>query len=406
MQPIKISIALGVFILSVQILQAQQFLNRSTLDTVIHSGFYRISLDPEKCSYLKTDFSDLRIATEKETWVPHIIEKSTTSITKKLFYDFPILKNELIDSGKTEIILKNTSPAMVFSIKLFIKNAAVSRIASLSGSNDRQKWYIIDDHLQLHRAYETDKDEFVQDLAIPLSNYLFFKLIIDNNRNYPLNITRAGFYNQFYHHISAQYDQNPLPVFSPKDSGNNTFVFLRWDKPIHIERIHVFVNGPKFYNRELRICLPGAKANEAWPVIGHFRLSSFTDSIFDIPRTKTDLLLLIIKNDDNPPLRVTKIETEQTKTIALTHIDKPGSYHLLLNNEDVQAPDYDLMLFRDSIPQETQWLATGPVTTNEVRELIAKRIHRWWIWPGILLAISVLGYISFSLTRDMKKRAS
>ena len=193
---------------------------------------------------------------------------------------------------------------------------------------------------------------------------------------------------------------------SQKDSANNTIASLRWDKQVHIERLHVFVSGQKFYNRELQICLPGAKENEPGEVIGHFRLASFTDSIFDIPRTKTDQLFLIIKNEDNPPLLLTKIESEQTITTALAYIDKPGSYHLLLNNKNIQAPDYDLILFSDSIPHKTEWLSSGPVTTNETPEITAKRIHQWWIWPAILLAIVVLGYISFSLTRDMRKRDS
>jgi len=282
----------------------------------------------------------------------------------------------------------------------------VSRMASISGSNDGQKWYIIDDQVLLHRAYETDKDEYLQELAIPLSSYPFFKLVIDNHQNDPLNVVRAGFYNQLYYHGIAQYNQNPLPVLSQKDTGNNSIVSVRWENPTHIDRIHVYVKGQKFYNRELRICLPGANENEIGPVIGNFRLASFTDSIFDIPRTKTDQLFLLIKNDDNPPLQVTKLESVQTKTAALAYFDKPGNYHLLLNNKNGQAPDYDLILFRDSIPKNTEWVSTGPVSANETPELVPKKIRRWWIWPAILVAIAVLGFISFSLTRDMRKRES
>jgi hypothetical protein len=284
----------------------------------------------------------------------------------------------------------------------------VSRLAKLSGSNNGQDWFIIDDGLLLRRSYESTTDEFVQELTIPLSSYPFYKIVIDNNQNDPLNIIRAGFYEQIYFKSINQYNPNPLPVFSQKDSSNNTIASLRWDRSVHIERLHLFVEGQKFYNRDLQICLPGAKENEPGEVIGHFRLASFTDSIFDIPRTKTDQLFLIIKNDDNPPLHLTTIESEHTKTSALTYIDKPGDYHLLLNGENVKAPDYDLGLFSDSISHNTEWLSTrpGPVTANETPVIIAKKINRWWIWPAILLAIAVLGFISFSLTRDMRKRES
>ncbi|HEY5771087.1 MAG TPA: hypothetical protein VIS75_00610, partial [Chitinophagaceae bacterium] len=390
------------------VLNAQPFQNRSKLDSVKQAGFYSIDLNAELCSYLKADFSDLRIANEKEGWVPHIIQETVVPLNKKFFHEFSILKNQLIDSGKTEIILKNTSNKEIYNLKLFIKNAAVSRLATLSGSKNGQDWFIIDDKLLLRRSYESTTDEFVQELSIPLSSYPFFKLVIDNNQNDPLNITRVGFYEQFYFQSLIQYNQNPLPILSQKDSSNQTLVTLRWNRPVHIERLHVFVKGQKFYNRALRICLPGEKGNEPGEVIGHFRLASFTDSIFDIPRTKTDQLFLIIKNDDNPPLHLTKIESEQTITYALTYIDKPGSYHLLLNNKNIQAPNFDLVLFNDSIPSKTEWLSlsAGSVTDNETPVIIAKKINRWWIWPAILLAIAALGYISFSLTRDMRKRES
>ena len=406
MQQIKNSVAFIVVFLSMTTIYAQAFLNRSQLDSVKQVGFYSINLNTELCSYLKADFSDLRIANEKGVWVPHIINKSIAPLQKRFFHEFPILKNQLIDSGKSEIILKNTSNTKIYNLKLIIKNAAVSRLAMLSGSNNGQDWFIIDDAILIHRSLESTSDEFVQELAIPLSSYSFLKLVIDNNQNDPLNITRAGFYDMLYYKSVMQYSQNPLPTLSQKDSSNQTIVELRWDKPVHIERLHVFVKGQKFYNRELRISLPDANPNVPGTTIGQFKLASFTDSIFDIPRIKTDHLYLTIINGDNPALQITKIESKQTITSALTYIDAPGNYHLLLNGENAKAPDYDLALFSDSIPHNTEWLSTGPVLANESPVIISKRTQRWWIWPAILVAISLLGFISFSLTRDMRKRES
>jgi hypothetical protein len=73
---------------------------------------------------------------------------------------------------------------------------------------------------------------------------------------------------------------------------------------------------------------------------------------------------------------------------------------------NAKAPDYDLVLFSDSIPLNTEWLSAGPVTAIETPVVMTKKINRWWIWPAIILAIAALGYISFSLTRDMRKRES
>ena len=382
---------------------AQSFLHTAVIDTVRQPGFYRINISPGLSGFLKVDFSDLRIADKNERWVPHIIEKAKVAIKKDFFHEFPILKNQLADSGKTEIILKNTSPSKVFGIKLFCKNAAVNRLAALSGSNDGRQWYIIDDHLLLLRSFESTADEYLQELKIPLSSYRFFKLVIDNNQNDPLNITRAGFYNQQYESVPDYYNRNSLPSITQKDNAGNSLVLAYWEKPCHIDRLRLQIKGPRFYKRTVRIHLPGVDSNKPGELVANFTLTSFSENIVDIPRTKITKLFFIVDNGDNPPVEITAIESEQLATSILTHFDMPGTYHLLVNNEAAVAPQYDLPLFKDSVPLNTPVLSFGKISGYKKPALVINPNNNWWIWPIITGIIVLLALLSYKLSTEMKK---
>lgn len=384
---------------------AQQFENRAKLDAVNAPGFYSIELNPGLCSYLRADFADLRIADEKGGWVPHIIRKASGFYSKASFIEFPVFGNTTTDSGKTELILQNNHSGKISNIKLFVKNAAVSRLVSLSGSNDRKNWYIIDDQLLLQRSYETREDEYQQDLSFPPSSYRFFRLLIDNQQNDPLNIVRGGFYNTINISTAQQYYQNPEPAITKKDSGNRSFVLLKWAEYCHIERLRLIINGTKYFNRVLSLYVENPNANGLGTMIGSFRIASFSDNVFDIPRTKTNRLWIVIINEDSPPLEITRAETEQIKTSAIVHFDKKGDYYLLLNSEKASPPDYDLVLFKDSIPSSVSPIKAGPVTQNRVTDDTDKNSGRWWIWPAILFCAVILIYFSYSLIREMKKNS-
>src|SRR5688500_20351508 len=75
--------------------QAQQFHHSCVLDTVKETGFYSIPVSPQLSAYIKTDLSDIRIADEKEQWVPHITKYPGQNRTTDVVYStLPIIKKE------------------------------------------------------------------------------------------------------------------------------------------------------------------------------------------------------------------------------------------------------------------------------------------------------------------------
>src|SRR5882672_12772849 len=100
----KQSVIVVLFISSV--LKAQHFSEKAKLDTVSKTGFYSINITPELSSYLKTDFSDLRIADENEQYQPYVISSANKFYYRNNYTALKILKNEITDSGRSILIIE------------------------------------------------------------------------------------------------------------------------------------------------------------------------------------------------------------------------------------------------------------------------------------------------------------
>ena len=93
------------------------------------------------------------------------------------------------------------------------------------------------------------------------------------------------------------------------------------------------------------------------------------------------------------------------KTKKLLHTLKKGeNYQLLFDDLNAVAATYDLKQFKNLIPKFSQRLKTGDIKIIPNSAIAqSKKNNDWWIWPTVLGVIILLSYLTWSLTRDMKK---
>ena len=385
---------------------AQQFRYTAELQQVDTTGFYSIDIGPQLSALLKTDCADIRIAAEKNRWVPHLLQSNKISLSQHLFTDFPILQNVVNDSGKNVLIIENTRATGINNLKLFIKNMAVSRAAVLSGSNNQHDWYIIDDQVMINRSYETMKDEYLQEVNFPPVRYRYLKLIIENMHNDPLLITRVGFYAVQLQQKQANHQDNPVPVVEQRDEKNYSIIKVIQEASYPFDKVVLVVNGPKYFSREMDICLSATgKDRLEMPgnVVGNFKLLSAAAAAFELPRMKTKTFFLVIKNGDNPPLKIENVFTRQQTISMITYLERNKKYQLRFGDSLAVAGDYDLQTFKDSIDQ-IRPLHYGNIQTtkkNELRNNDARQNN--WVWPTIIAAAIVLSFFTWKLIRDISQ---
>jgi hypothetical protein len=405
-QPCKILAALYIICGFSLPALAQRFNYTAELDTVAITGFYAITISPQLSAYIKTDLADIRIADKNKQWVPHILQAGKTVLVEDLFTPLPILQNTVNDSGKNLLVIENTKVEGIYNLKLFLKNAAVSRTAVLSGSNNQVNWFIIDDQIVISRSYETLKDEYLQEINFPLAKYRYLKITIDNMRNDPLLITKAGFYAQPLYKKLTNYQDNPIPVFAQKDSNNYSYIEVRQDNNYQFDKISLSITGSRFYSRDVQICLPDfGKIHTAKParVLGNFKLMSALPAIFELPRTKTPLFFIVIKNADNPPLKIEKIFTQQQTLSLVTYLEQGKKYNLLLGDSLASFADYDLQIFTDSITILHPLNYGNIHAIKKINEKNTVSAKNRWIWPAIIIAGIMLSFLTYRLTGDINK---
>lgn len=395
----KISLLLHVVLLSTVVGYAQKFSESAILDTVKQTGFYSITVTPQLSSFIKTDFSDLRIADENGQYQPYIISTTTKDYHTSNYNKLQIIKNELQDSGRTVIIIKNNTGDQINNIALQIRNAAVSRNVTISGSDDTSRWFTIEENIPLETQSAIEKDHYIQTLDFPTSSYHYYKLVIENGKNDPLNIEEAGRYMSIASKTSSSYTSNPTLTFYQKDSSDRySYIFIKEPYPFQKEKITIYVKGPRFFKRNIDLIQLNGK-------ISGFQLLSDTVFSFFLPSFNDTNWLLRISNGDNPPLRIIKVYTGQETKSIVTYLDASKHYHLLLHDSLAVSPEYDLQQFKDSIPKVLPLLnilSYEKVATAHKKP--ASAVTDKLLWPVIIVAVILLTLLTFRLTRELQKR--
>ncbi len=377
---------------------AQKFSVKAKLDAVTGTGFYAVNITPQLSSYVAKDFSDLRIADEQGKFVPYILRGTQPAFSTHDYIKLPVIKNELTDSGRSILIIQNSSAEKISMIALILRNAAVTRTATISGSDDMQSWFTIDEDINFQKEFVTDSDKYVQTIQFPTSSYKYLKIVIDNRKNNPLNIIETGMYIDVEHKPALSYLTNPIAAFTQTDSTDNvSYVKVNQHASYNFDRIRLSIKGPHFYKRDIDVI-----TNEG---VSSFELVSGKDAVFDLPDCNDTSFLIKIYNGDNPALTVDSVLTEQESKQAVAYLEAGKEYHLLMHDSSAVKPVYDLRQFQDSISYNIPALnITSFENLNSAVSVTSISISSKWIWPAIIIMLVVLGFFTVRLIKEVDKK--
>ncbi|HMI79476.1 MAG TPA: hypothetical protein VK484_11835, partial [Ferruginibacter sp.] len=90
-------------------------------------------------------------------------------------------------AGSTGLVIENRD-SIISNIGLVIRNTAAERFCTLSGSDDRNSWFIINDSILINPIPEEKGAMSKFRIDFPPSSYKFFKVLIHNNNKDPFDI--------------------------------------------------------------------------------------------------------------------------------------------------------------------------------------------------------------------------
>lgn len=396
-------------------LQAQKQRYQAELGPVHETAFYEIAITPELSAYLKADFSDLRIADDKGQMIPYIIRNNRSVVTDPPAAALPVIENKIIDSGRSQIIIRNNTGKRIRTLLITAGNTAVMRQATLSGSNDSKTWYIIHNDIRLEPSFATGtNDEYTQQATIPASNYPYLKLVVDNEHADPVHIISIGIPadKSVKPIASYAYRENPPVQLSQKDSSNgNSYITIHTGKPYHTELLRLQIGGPRFYDREVSVRAPAndtATTCHACNEIMRFRISSQGKNSVELNRFKSKVLQLVIENGDNLPVQVHNVTSLQRAYTAVAWLEKNKDYRLLADDPDAERPQYDLENFTDSIPARVRSLSFKKIEPAGKKPTLLTPVvtggRKLWLWATIIAAVLLLAVFTWRLLKDMKRK--
>jgi hypothetical protein len=378
---------------------AQTFNYRADLDSVQKSGFYAFNITPELSTMLKTDFRDLRISDKTGNPVPWLAAGNIPMLRPDLLRALDIVQNSTTDSGQSLLIVRNDPKDKIDGFYIRFRNAAVSRTINLSGSHDGNKWYSIIENVSLERRFIQDHDSFLENISFPLSSYTFYRVIIYNGKNDPLDILSVQ--KRIHNESPAVHAlvENPSLTFNRRDSARTTWIRINNPGRFHISHLVIQVKAPRFFKRQMDILTNNF-------LVGNYMITSDSLVNLSLPRLNDSVLKIRIYNDDNPPLDISSITTSQDSEQIIAYLDSGKYYQLDMMSADAQPPQYDLVNFKDSIPVNIKPIGVSHVDRIPAPQTVTPLVlfKNSWLWVTLGVVLIVLVFFTIRLTKEVGKR--
>ena len=394
---------------------AQEFRTEATLPVVDSSGFYRVPLDPRISVHVNESFSNIRIFNGKGTEVPYLVETQVNDKRGTRFVAHMIEDVQQIQDSCTLIIFRKAINAPIRDITLQIRNAEVTKELILSGSDDRKTWYALKDRFYIANiASQSDVNE-LRIVDFPLSSYRYYRLWINDTEGALLNILQVGYYSESPEEV--RYLEVPGGELSQETIADErrTYVRLRFDTLRLLDMITWNISGLPFYLREASLFTEGERRDRKGkpePYREHlvsFRLNSAGKNELHVPGLKVDNLLLVMENDDNPPLNISGVNCYQRSRHITAWLERDSVYVLKFGEPSLRFPVYDIGFFKDSIPAEVPSIVPAAITAVPLPVVAATSsgfFQKKVIWIVLILVIALMAIMTFRLVRETKGTGS
>jgi hypothetical protein len=398
-----------VAFMNVLSLSGQNYIIESKLPKVANDGFYRVLLEPSLTSYLNSDFSNIRFYDSDNKETAYFLKFEIPLLYNTTFKEYEIVEKVVLKDSATILTISNPGQNTIDNISLLIKNARVTKEASLYGSDDNINWYILRDHLYLSDIENASNTSELKIVDFPLSNYKYYQLRISDKNTGPVNILKAGYYSNGREF--GTYMDVPIKSFSQTENQTEkvSHIRIKFDTTHFIDRLQWRIKGQKFYKRNVvaysvqqRITKRG-KVSTYLDYLGALNLQTGDPTLLQISGIKVKELLLVVQNNDNQPLTFEEMKAFQLRRFATLWLARDKQYVVRIGNPGMAAPVYDIEYFRDSVP------ASANIITPQGLELLHKEedakeesffTTKWFIWGALIAVMLFLGVMSIKMVRE------
>ena len=378
----------------------KNFKYAAPIQKIDSTGFYKIGLSPTFVAKSTATLSDVRLTDAKGNYVPYINAENLPKTDHEQFVVFPEVQAKLKTDTGTTFIVESKEKLPVNRLWLKLKNTAVERTVNLSGSDDLEKWFAIDENVPLQKAVLNSDGTYLQSLSFPASNYRYLKLLVNDKNKAPIKFLEAGIYTE--QSVADVYFPIPGAKITRADSNKTSYITIALNDNYLVNQISLDISAPKYYKRNISVyqadkqLVTSAELNSNKPV-----------AIF--LSAKTNKLELQIENGDNLPLTIGDIKIAQADQFIVSYLQAGQTYQLLTGDAKATAPDYDLKFFTDSIHTRIPGIVHGLVVNNtafSTPPVVAKHDYSALLWIAIGAALLLLLLLTFKMLKEVNGKVA
>ncbi|MES2380365.1 MAG: hypothetical protein V4538_04940 [Bacteroidota bacterium] len=400
----------SLFILLVFIVSssaAQQFTHKALLNQVAKKAYCKIHVPNSLRQFAGPDLYDVRILDEKNKQVPYKVSKFITQLAVN-----SIEPLQYVNNNNTEFIIEKGDKPTWSQVVLKIKNSAVTKQYTVSGSNDKKKWFALTDTSNLTLYVDNQEVAVNKVIDFPLVDYNYIKINIDNSTSVPLNVLSIGYSTSEV--IANTLDKiQPFTFTVANDSiADKTTIHIRFEQAQQIDQMKLYVTGPSYYVREANLykIVSNKYKNKTVQYNGAltaFQIRSKTNLMYDVNLFENDFYIEIA-NYDNEPLQIDSINFYQNPYYLAAELAPNNNYTIQCGDNNLNTPIYDIANFHEldaSILPEVLVGETIDLRLPQNQIIAIKPFYeqQWFMWACIGVGILALGLFSASLLKDVKK---
>ncbi|TXK33888.1 DUF3999 domain-containing protein [Pontibacter qinzhouensis] len=398
--------------------KAQDYKWQAPVPAPAQNGYHSLLLPPDITGRLQHNLADIRLYDAAGKEVPYLLRTEEPVQYRKLFRPYKTVSYTHRTGCCSELIIENQEQRKINNISLLIRNADVQKQVALSGSDNRQDWYVLKAKDVLYAIENTQGTTEVKLLNFPLNDYKYLRLVLNDSSSAPLNIVNAGYYDT--HSENGKYTLIPQQSISRTDSAatQKTHLHLQFPQPVYPERLELEINSPSLYYRPARLLTEAESSTNRRRGLFRkqkrrrvksvaslpFTLTSNTLATVELPRRQAEELVIEIDNGDNAPLDITSVKAYQLNRYLVANLEAGKSYLLRFGDENRAAPVYELQHFEADIPTDVPVLepeAASPITTApKAKKAPSSNIL---IWVALAVVLAGLGLMTVRLLNEMKK---
>lgn len=361
------------------------------LPLVQQDGYYSVVLSPEVIGRSRSDLADLRVLDTAGHEVAFVLEHEPELYERTWTKTYKLLRNERVDQ-RTIIEMEADSAATVDELQVHIRNAEVTKRARISGSDDRQEWFIIKEEC-LSVGEGEGSTSVLRFVDLPLSDYRYYRLELNDRKSLPVQVLELG------HSGRVRHEGRCTPIeglrFLRKEDRSTTWLAVFANAPFKADRLLFDIASEVPYQRSgsFSAWTPIVMRERRRDVVrrmeqplGSFVLSSATRGTVAGPGVITDTLWISIENHNDRPLPIKGLTGSQLEHRLIARLMADQRYRLVTGDPIASAPRYDLSVFRDSVSVvgAVQLVAMSPMPATDAAHAPAFAPEKKWIWIALI----------------------